>query len=87
MRRMTETLEPRTLLSTYVINGGAGGRRLAARGAFSQADFNYDGNVNLQDFNILAGRFGNELGPALVTAPARVADTARLRDALDDLRA
>jgi hypothetical protein len=32
---------------------------------FTQGDFNYDGKVTLPDFNILAGRFGAALAPAL----------------------
>jgi hypothetical protein len=35
---------------------------------FAQGDFNYDGTVNLQDFNILASRFGTVVAS---TAPAR----------------
>ena len=31
---------------------------------FSQGDFSYDSTVNLLDFNILAGRFGQALAPS-----------------------
>ena len=45
---------------------------------FAQGDFNYDGTVNLSDFNILASRFGRVLGPPAVAsgpgAPTRLID-------------
>ncbi len=55
--------------------------------SFSQGDFNYDGVVDLQDFNILASRFGS-VGPA--AAPARAPATSvfggsRIGEDLDDL--
>ena len=47
---------------------------------FTQGDFNYDGVVNLIDFNILAGRFGRELAPQSLPARtvARVAEEIEL---------
>ena len=35
-----------------------------ANRTFSQGDFNYDGTVNLADFNILASKFGTVLASA-----------------------
>ena len=37
---------------------GRAARAAASPRDFSQGDFNYDGTVNLQDFNLLAARFG-----------------------------
>ena len=35
--------------------------------SYTQGDFNYDGAVNLADFNLLAGNFGQSLAPARAT--------------------
>ena len=45
---------------------------------FRQGDFNYDGRVNLEDFNILASRFGTALA-----SPAGAPDGLKLGDDTD----
>ena len=48
---------------------------------YAQGDFNYDGTVNLRDFNILAGRFGQSVAAAARRGddvfPARTPDVYR----------
>ena len=44
-------------LNALATNFGGSGKK------FSEGDFNYDTNVNMLDFNALAGRFGMALAP------------------------
>ena len=47
---------------------------------FTRGDFNYDGTVNPEDFNVLAGRFGAVLAPATsIFGGSRGGSTPRAR--------
>ena len=48
---------------------------------YAQGDFNYDGTVNLTDFNLLAGKFGVSVAPE---APARPIRQTRVLEMLAD---
>ena len=50
---------------------------------FSQGDFNYDGTVNLADFNILASRFGTVLATSSTGAASSPFGTSSAGE-LDD---
>ena len=49
---------------------------------FSQGDFTYDGIVNLNDFNVLASRFGQTVAP---TGATMLPDDVELRDLMTEL--
>ena len=64
-----------------------------ADAARTMGDFNFDGVVGLDDFNILAGRFGTVLAAPTTSSSSspfggtRIGDGDRADDSLDDMLA
>ena len=83
--RPADTLAPPSDFNVLAANFGQSPRD------FTQGDFNYDGTVNLDDFNILASRFGTVVGPSNTSlspfGQSRIGDADPDPDARDELLA